>query len=474
MSHYPFRFYGADPSEWEGELCSYEVHFRVDPEEAERAAIARAFESALVETSVDGRGNEFRWSAGWALFRVEPKRLGAGFDWGMFFDDIRHAFEAVNRVAPIEEIVFLELIDRSETGLDSGRDWHAWSVARQAVPGDAPTWGTKMPWLASLFSARQKRFGAEGTVDPAAEAARREVWDSVACAATATKDVAFAASRIVFELTDSEPPLPAHFHSRSLWRRAGMGFCETRAPAGSWLYALRAEPKSGSASKKAPKKASKSARTEPDDVWELFLGDDKQLNRFDPTLQVREFRWAYGTNYLFVWDGSAIHRVDLATRHVVRWTSFDTPVSAMAALAGGLAVLTENELVILDVGNAAHELARIPVAGKGRIESVFEGRVLFVHASAVWGDQTIVLGYDAGKVWLLGASQERLDLVWETEGAVFARCDDERGYVDILNLEAAWRAAIERAPEAGLDLAASEKVYGVEATAIELVEGAGG
>lgn len=468
---YPFRFYGADPFEWEGELCSYEVHFRSPPDEAERIAVARAFENALIDTSVDARGNEVRWAAAWGLFRVEPKRLGPDFDWGMFFEDIRHAFEAVNRATPIEEIVFLELIDRSEAGEDSGRAWHVWSVDRQAIPGDAPTWGAKLPWLDSLFSARQRRSSVESSVSSSAEAARREVWEAVARAARSTKDAAVSASRIVFARTTSDPPLPAHLESRHLWRRAGLGFCETRAPAGSWLYALRAaEPKGGTTSKKSSKKAPKATANESGAPWELFLGDDKQLHRFEPSLLARDFRWAYGTNSLFVWDGSAIHRADLATRHVVRWASFDTRVLAMAVLAGGLAVLTEKELVVLDLETPAREPARLPTAGKGGIDAVLGGRILILHASAVWGDQTILLAYDAGTFRLIGASHERLELVWEFEGAVFARCDDERGYVELLDLDAAARAAIAAATESALDLTASDAVYSSGPTAIELVE----
>ena len=81
-------------------MYSYEVHFRAAPNEAERVAVARAFESALTGTSVDASHYEVRWAADWALFVVEVRSHETDFDYGLFFEDVRDAFKAVNGAAP--------------------------------------------------------------------------------------------------------------------------------------------------------------------------------------------------------------------------------------------------------------------------------------------------------------------------------------------------------------------------------------
>jgi len=49
--------------------------------------------------------------------------------------------------------------------------WHAWTEARQRTPSAAPRWGRSPESL--VVYTRQRRYDADGQVDPAVEAARR-------------------------------------------------------------------------------------------------------------------------------------------------------------------------------------------------------------------------------------------------------------------------------------------------------------
>lgn len=441
----PFRFYGADPSEWEGDAYSYEVRFRAVPTEADRMAIARAFETALKGTDVDTRGAAIQWAVDWAYFSVE-RHDSDDFDYGLFFDDLSAAFEDVHRAVPIEEVVFIELIDGAPVGEETGGSWHQWSVETQPIPGDAPNWsGGSGGILESLFAARQTRFAAKPIVDPAAEAARREVWAEVARAAEASKLAAVADARVVFEVTEQGPTPPRFIagSGREAWRGGPGSYCETRAPEGSWLYAHRVDG----------------------GLFELFLGDAKKLEPISPSLRGARIAWAYGPGSVHVWVDGTIHVVDLATRASRPVLPLDGDVTAMAVLDGALAVitgeLTKQELVLFELGDTLRERLRIPAAGKVELDALLGGTVLVVHAGVVWGDQTLVLGYDDGRFVVLGASYERLGLVWEDEGLVHAELDGRyKTYVEIQNLADARRAALARTPESSVDLAASTSVYG--------------
>ena len=454
---FPFRFYGSDPSEWEGDVYSYEVHFRAAPTEAERVAVARAFESALTGTSVDASSYEIRWAADWALFVVERRSHEKDFDYGLFFEDVHDAFRAVNGAAPVEEVVFIELIDREAEGAETGGPWHRWSVEQKAIPSDAPNWS----WgsggmLETLFAAKQTRFAVSPMVDAAVESARRDVWAAAARKVEEEKLAAMSNGRVVFETPheDPEPPPFIAGSGRDAWTRGQGSYCDTRASAGSWLYAHHVEG----------------------GLYELYLGDDKKLDPIEPKLRGPDVRWAYGPSSLFIWNGSAIHEVDLATRKVQKRIDLETPVEAMAVLAGALVViigeLTEQELVVYELGEAPTPRLRVPAAGKTQLDALLGGKVLAVHAGVVWGDRTLLLAYEDGRFHVMGASHERLGLVWEADGVVFAERDYHYGaYFEINNLEAARLAALRRAPEAALNLAASETFYGrVPDHTIEIVE----
>lgn len=456
-SPHPFRFYGAEPSEWEGDVCSYEVRFRAAPSEPERVAIARAFESALSRTDVDARSYPIRWVEDWALFTVENRSRDLHLDHGLFFEDVRGAFLAVHGAAPIEEIVLIELIDRAPEGAATGGAWHRWSVEVQPIPGDAPRWyGGREGLLETLFAAKQARFAASPVVDTAVEAARRDVWDAATRAADAEKHLAMASARVVFETTATQPTLPPFIagSGREAFRRGPGAYCDTRAPSGAWLYAHRI----------------------PGELYELYLGDAKKLDPIEPRLRGLDVRWAYGAEAVFVWDGAAIHEVDLTTRRARPWMTHAAPVEAMAVLDGALVVisgeLTAQTLVVYTLTETPSERLRIPAAGKVELDALLGGKVLVVHAGVVWGDQTLVLAYEDGRLHVMGASDERLGLVWEDAGVVYAELADQHAtYVEIHNLEDARRAALGRAAEPPLDLATSEHGYArVPGYVIEIVE----
>jgi hypothetical protein len=147
---FPFFFYGRRPADWaEGANCghAYKIKFQSPPDEATRAQAHAAFAKSAEGTQVDTSCGPWKWEGEWALVILGEQHVHAdddereededsGTDWGAFFADVAHAFEAVHKVAPLAEVVSLNARATSK-----GDEWEDWTLRVQPRPSKGPTFG---------------------------------------------------------------------------------------------------------------------------------------------------------------------------------------------------------------------------------------------------------------------------------------------------------------------------------------------
>ncbi len=155
MTEYPFRFYGAEPIEWnEGanDGHRYEVTFQRTLDADAKAALARTWETALERGPARGADSiPWRWLDRSAVYFVGERE----HDMPAFFAAMRALLETIHDTFPLEEAVF-----RGAWWEDGDRPWgrgawDAWSVRQRPEP------------IRAFASDRT------GEVDPGFERARR-------------------------------------------------------------------------------------------------------------------------------------------------------------------------------------------------------------------------------------------------------------------------------------------------------------
>jgi len=141
-----FRFYGVRPRDWrEGgdDGLVYELAFIREPDEAQKHALAIAFEHALAGSAVASLGR-WQWHGRWARFAVVPElppedrhwELARRLLWDRYFNAIEELTHALCDVMPLSQVVFTNATAPSK-GL-AGR-WEEWSLAKSA-PCPPPRW----------------------------------------------------------------------------------------------------------------------------------------------------------------------------------------------------------------------------------------------------------------------------------------------------------------------------------------------
>ncbi len=169
---WPFRFYGAQPSEWYGGgRLDYEVQFAQAPQAADRATIAAALEQILDgfrAVRLDGF-DRWTWADDWAWVIVRTRSME--IDWDLFFVEVDALFRAIHAARPLVQVA-CRSVDPSPNVPDD--PWTAWSIETQADPGPRPRWRTDVrPDARDRFAPHAPARPAAVVIDPAFEAARR-------------------------------------------------------------------------------------------------------------------------------------------------------------------------------------------------------------------------------------------------------------------------------------------------------------
>ncbi|KYF70858.1 hypothetical protein [Sorangium cellulosum] len=121
---FPFLFYGRLPTDFGDHVTGhpYEIRFAEAPDDAGRAALARAFEQAAHGTLVEPppANQPWLWSGPWALVRLFESSGTPGPDepgFTKYFDHVEKVLRALHQVRPITEVVY---------GFASGHGLSSW------------------------------------------------------------------------------------------------------------------------------------------------------------------------------------------------------------------------------------------------------------------------------------------------------------------------------------------------------------
>lgn len=131
---YPFRYYGRSPADWheganEGHI--YEVQFRREPSEGERARLAEVYESLLASGPARPSTRPWLWSQRFARFTVGERWSSAA---RATFSKVTDFLLAAHRVCPMAEVVFWGMREEGTSG------WDRWTVAVQPKPDQGPAY----------------------------------------------------------------------------------------------------------------------------------------------------------------------------------------------------------------------------------------------------------------------------------------------------------------------------------------------
>jgi len=203
----PMRMYGMRPGDWgEDTEHPFEVKFAAPPSAADKAKIARLFETKLAKGDADPCARAWLWSGPWALLFVGEREA----------DDERtatertvaavaavgKAFQAIDKEVPVAELLFLGLIALHHT-------------EKITVPAsDGPDWGDD-------YGAADRAYGRK-CVDPEDAAVFDPEFEALRAKAAGRKIKAAVASGLAFSPAPrgSKPPQP----SAAVVKAFGPGF----------------------------------------------------------------------------------------------------------------------------------------------------------------------------------------------------------------------------------------------------------
>ena len=192
----PMRTYGLRPGDWgEDTEHPFEVKFATPPSAADKAKIARLFETKLAKGDGAPCAQAWLWSGPWALFFVGEREADddrtAAQRTVAAVAAVGKAFQAIDKEVPVAELLFLGL-----TALHS-------SEKIEVPASDGPDWG--LDYTAADTAYGRKCVDPEDTpvLDPEFEAARAQ--------AAGRKLKAAAASALAFSPAPrgSKPPQPS-------------------------------------------------------------------------------------------------------------------------------------------------------------------------------------------------------------------------------------------------------------------------